>query len=75
MLSNGQPRVLDLAIGTGTLVAGLVVALLGLVLGTDFVGLVAAGLVIVAMGLDVATVGAIDFVLHGSARSERERAR
>lgn len=75
MLSDFQPRVLGLAIGAGALVAGLAMALLGLVLGAGFVGLVAAGMVIAAMGLVVALVGAIGFALHGAARSERQRTR
>ena len=73
MLSKVPPRVLGLAIGAGALVGGLVIALLGLVLGADFVGLVAAGLVIAAMGLILAVGGAIGFALHGSARSGRQR--
>ncbi|PZF29222.1 hypothetical protein DEJ05_02545 [Curtobacterium sp. MCLR17_045] len=60
-----------LAFGLGTLVAGLVMALLGA--GVQYVGLVAGGLVIAAMGLLAAIVGAIGFALHGSARSERDR--
>jgi len=75
MLSNFQSRVLGLAIGAGALVAGLVMALLGLVLGPDLVGLVAAGMVIAAIGLLVALVGAIGFARHGSARSARQRTR
>ncbi|PZE26681.1 hypothetical protein DEJ02_11315 [Curtobacterium sp. MCLR17_042] len=60
-----------LAFGLGALVAGLVMALLGA--GVQDVGLVAGGLVIAAMGLLAAIVGAIGFALHGSARSERDR--
>ncbi|MBT2503730.1 hypothetical protein [Curtobacterium sp. ISL-83] len=72
MPSNLQPRVLALAFGVGALVAGLVIALLGLVFGAGDVGLSAAGLVIAGMGLLAAMVGAIGFALHGSARSERD---
>lgn len=46
-------------------------ALLGLLMGPDYVGLVAGGSVIAAMGLLVAIVGAIGFALHGSVRSGR----
>ncbi|PZE33024.1 hypothetical protein DEJ09_02245 [Curtobacterium sp. MCLR17_055] len=60
-----------LAFGLGALVAGLVMALLGA--GVQYIGLVAGGLVIAAMGLLAAIVGAIGFALHGSARSERDR--
>jgi hypothetical protein len=63
--------VFGLAFGLGALVAGLVMALLGA--GVQYVGLVAGGLVIAAMGLLAAIVGAIGFALHGSARSERDR--
>ncbi|WP_131921975.1 MULTISPECIES: hypothetical protein [unclassified Curtobacterium] len=70
MLSRIQPRVLGLAIGVGALVAGLVMAVLGA--GVGYVGLVAGGLVIAAMGLLAAIVGAIGFARHGSARTERE---
>ncbi|PZE66160.1 hypothetical protein DEJ12_13890 [Curtobacterium sp. MCLR17_059] len=62
-----------LAFGLGALVAGLVMALLGA--GVQYVGLVAGGLVIAAMGLLAAIVGAIGFALHGSARSERDRSK
>ncbi|MDT0232582.1 hypothetical protein [Curtobacterium sp. BRB10] len=72
MLSRVPPRVLGLAIGAGALAAGLVMALLGTFLGTDYFGLVAAGLVIAAMGLLLAGVGAIGFALHGPARNGRE---
>ena len=71
MLSRVPPRVFGLAFGLGALVAGLVMALLGA--GVQYVGLVAGGLVIAAMGLLAAIVGAIGFALHGSARSERDR--
>ncbi|WP_146249272.1 hypothetical protein [Curtobacterium sp. MCLR17_042] len=71
MLSRVPPRVFGLAFGLGALVAGLVMALLGA--GVQDVGLVAGGLVIAAMGLLAAIVGAIGFALHGSARSERDR--
>lgn len=64
-MPNYQPRALGLAIGAGPLIAGLVMALLGLVLGAKFVGLVAAGMVIAAIGLVVALVGAIGFARHG----------
>jgi hypothetical protein len=63
--------VFGLAFGLGALVAGLVMALLGA--GVQYIGLVAGGLVIAAMGLLAAIVGAIGFALHGSARSERDR--
>ncbi len=72
MLSRIQPRVLGLAIGVGALVAGLVMAVLGAGAGVGYVGLVAGGLVIAAMGLLAAIVGAIGFARHGSARTERE---
>ncbi|OII38125.1 hypothetical protein DEJ21_17850 [Curtobacterium sp. MCSS17_006] len=62
-----------LAFGLGALVAGLVMALLGA--GVQYIGLVAGGLVIAAMGLLAAIVGAIGFALHGSARSERDRSK
>ncbi|MBO9050673.1 MULTISPECIES: hypothetical protein [Curtobacterium] len=71
MFSRIPPRVFGLAFGLGALVAGLVMALLGA--GVQYVGLVAGGLVIAAMGLLAAIVGAIGFALHGSARSERDR--
>jgi len=71
MLSRVPPRVFGLAFGLGALVAGLVMALLGA--GVQYIGLVAGGLVIAAMGLLAAIVGAIGFALHGSARSERDR--
>lgn len=71
MFSRVPPRVLGLAFGLGALVAGLVIALLGAAL--QYVGLVAGGLCIAAMGLLAAIVGAIGFALHGSARSERDR--
>jgi len=71
MFSRVPPRVFGLAFGLGALVAGLVMALLGA--GVQDVGLVAGGLVIAAMGLLAAIVGAIGFALHGSARSERDR--
>jgi len=71
MFSRVPPRVFGLAFGLGTLVAGLVMALLGA--GVQYIGLVAGGLVIAAMGLLAAIVGAIGFALHGSARSERDR--
>ena len=71
MQSRVPPRVLGLAFGLGALVAGLVMALLGA--GVQYIGLVAGGLVIAAMGLLAAIVGAIGFALHGSARSERDR--
>lgn len=66
------PRVLGLAIGAGALVGGLVIALLGLVLGTGYVGLMASGLVMAAMGALVAIVASIGFAMHGSARSRSE---
>lgn len=50
--------------------AGLVMAVLGA--GVEYVGLVAGGLVVAAMGLLAAIVGAIGFALHGSARPERD---
>ncbi|PZE60201.1 MULTISPECIES: hypothetical protein [unclassified Curtobacterium] len=71
MFSRVPPRVFGLAFGLGALVAGLVMALLGA--GVQYIGLVAGGLVIAAMGLLAAIVGAIGFALHGSARSERDR--
>ncbi|MCS6587134.1 hypothetical protein [Curtobacterium flaccumfaciens] len=71
MFSRIPPRVFGLAFGLGALVAGLVMAILGA--GVHYVGLVAGGLVIAAMGLLAAIVGAIGFALHGSARSERDR--
>lgn len=71
MFSRIPPRVFGLAFGLGALVAGFVMALLGA--GVQYVGLVAGGLVIAAMGLLAAIVGAIGFALHGSARSERDR--
>ncbi|MFJ4222292.1 hypothetical protein [Curtobacterium luteum] len=71
MLFGVQPRVLSLASGVGAVVAGVIMALLGLLVGPDYFGLVAAGSVIAAMGLVVAIVGAIGFALHGSVRSER----
>jgi len=71
VFSRIPPRVLGLAFGLGALVAGLVMALLGA--GVQYIGLVAGGLVIAAMGLLAAIVGAIGFALHGSARSERDR--
>ncbi|MBO9047061.1 hypothetical protein JYQ29_08590 [Curtobacterium flaccumfaciens pv. flaccumfaciens] len=71
MFSRIPPRVFGLAFGLGALVAGLVMALLGA--GVQYIGLVAGGLVIAAMGLLAAIVGAIGFALHGSARSERYR--
>ena len=71
MFSRIPPRVFGLAFGLGVLVAGLVMALLGA--GVQYIGLVAGGLVIAAMGLLAAIVGAIGFALHGSARSERDR--
>jgi hypothetical protein len=40
--------------------------------GIGYVGLIAGGLVISAMGLLVAIAGAIGVALHGSARSDRE---
>jgi hypothetical protein len=70
MLSELQPRVLGLSIGLGALIAGLVMALLGT--GVGYVGLVAGGFAIAAMGLLVAIVGAIGFALQGSVRSERK---
>jgi hypothetical protein len=70
MLSELQPRVLGLSIGLGALIGGLVMALLGT--GVGYVGLVAGGFAIAAMGLLVAIVGAIGFALHGSVRSERK---
>ena len=73
MFSRVPPRVFGLAFGLGALVAGLVMALLGA--GVQYVGLVAGGLVIAAMGLLAAIVGAIGFALHGSARSERDRSK
>ncbi|MBF4609580.1 hypothetical protein [Curtobacterium sp. VKM Ac-1393] len=73
LFSRVPPRVFGFAIGVGALVAGLVMALLGA--GVDYVGLVAGGLVIAAMGLLAAIVGAIGFALHGSARSERDGTR
>lgn len=72
MLSRLPPRVLGLAIGAGALAAGLVIALIGA--GVGYVGLIAGGLVISAMGFLAAIVGAIGFALHGSARSDGERA-
>jgi hypothetical protein len=71
MFSRIPPRVFGLAFGLGALVAGLVMALLGA--GVQYIGLVAGGLVIAAMGLLAAIVGAIGFALHGSARPERDR--
>jgi hypothetical protein len=71
MFSRIPPRVFGLAFGLGALVAGLVMALLGA--GVQYIGLVAGGLVIAAMGLLAAIVGAIGFALQGSARSERDR--
>ncbi|GGL10381.1 hypothetical protein JOE58_001906 [Curtobacterium luteum] len=71
MLFGLAPRAFSLALGVGALVAGVIMALLGLVVGPDSVGLVAAGFVIAAMGLLAAAVGAIGFALHGSVRSER----
>ncbi|MCS6581972.1 hypothetical protein [Curtobacterium citreum] len=65
MFPRIPPRVFGLAFGLGTLVAGLVMALLGA--GVQYVGLVAGGLVIATMGLLAASVGAIGFALHGSA--------
>ncbi|UXN24409.1 hypothetical protein N8D74_12650 [Curtobacterium flaccumfaciens] len=73
MFSRIPPRVFGLAFGLGALVAGLVMALLGA--GVQYIGLVAGGLVIAAMGLLAAVVGAIGFALHGSARSERDRSK
>ncbi|WP_433932286.1 hypothetical protein [Curtobacterium flaccumfaciens] len=73
MFSRVPPRVFGLAFGLGALVAGLVMALLGA--GLQYIGLVAGGLVIAAMGLLAAIVGAIGFALHGSARSERDRSK
>ncbi|MCS6567310.1 hypothetical protein NYQ35_00700 [Curtobacterium flaccumfaciens pv. flaccumfaciens] len=73
MFSRIPPRVFGLAFGLGALVAGLVMALLGA--GVQYIGLVAGGLVIAAMGLLAAIVGAIGFALHGSARSERDRSK
>ena len=73
MFSRIPPRVFGLAFGLGALVAGLVMALLGA--GVQYVGLVAGGLVIAAMGLLAAIVGAIGFALHGSARPERDRSK
>ncbi|MCS6555680.1 MULTISPECIES: hypothetical protein [Curtobacterium] len=73
MFSRVPPRVFGLAFGLGALVAGLVMALLGA--GVQYIGLVAGGLVIAAMGLLAAIVGAIGFALHGSARSERDRSK
>lgn len=78
MLSNFRPRVLGLAIGAWALVGGLVMALLGLILGPNLVGLVglvglvAAGMAVAAIGLVVALVGAIGFARHQPARSERQ---
>ncbi|MCS0644350.1 hypothetical protein [Curtobacterium flaccumfaciens] len=73
MFSRIPPRVFGLAFGLGALVAGLVMALLGA--GVQYIGLVAGGLVIAAMGLLAAIVGAIGFALHGSARPERDRSK
>jgi len=73
MFPRIPPRVFGLAFGLGALVAGLVMALLGA--GVQYVGLVAGGLVIATMGLPAASVGAIGFALHGSARSERDRSK
>lgn len=73
MFSRIPPRVFGLAFGLGALVAGLVMALLGA--GVQYIGLVAGGLVIAAMGLLAAVVGAIGFALHGSARPERDRSK
>ncbi|PZF53791.1 hypothetical protein DEJ23_14300 [Curtobacterium sp. MCSS17_008] len=72
MLSRLPPRVLGLAIGAGASAGGLVMALLGVGLGEDYLGLVAAGLVIAAFGLVLAVVGAIGFALHGPVRPRRE---
>jgi hypothetical protein len=73
MLSNLPPRVLGLAIGAGAVVAGLVIALLGVVFGVGRTGLVAAGLATAAIGLLVAIVSAVGFALHGSVRSGRKQ--
>ncbi|PZF41746.1 hypothetical protein DEJ06_07480 [Curtobacterium sp. MCLR17_051] len=73
MFSRVPPRVVGLAFGLGALVAGLVMALLGA--GVQYVGLVAGGLVIAAMGLLAAIVGAIGFALHGSARPGHDRSK
>jgi len=73
MFSRIPPRVFGLAFGLGALVAGLVMALLGA--GVQYIELVAGGLVIAAMGLLAAIVGAIGFALHGSARPERDRSK
>ena len=72
MLSRLPPRVLGLAIGAGAVAAGLVMALLGVGHGEDYLGLVAAGLVIAAFGLVLAVVGAIGFALHGPVRPRGE---
>jgi hypothetical protein len=69
MFSRIPPRVFGLAFGLGALVAGLVMALLGA--GVQYIGLVAGGLVIAAMGLLAAIVGAIGFALHGSVTERR----
>ena len=73
MFSRIPPRVFGLAFGLGALVAGLVMALLGA--GVQYIELVAGGLVIAAMGLLAAIVGAIGFALHGSARPQRDRSK
>ncbi|MFJ4295397.1 hypothetical protein [Curtobacterium sp. NPDC089689] len=46
--------------------------LLGVGLGEDYLGLVAAGLVIAPSGLVLAVAGAIGFALHGPVRPKRE---
>lgn len=72
MLPRLQPRVVALALGAGALTGGLIMALLGAILSADYVGLMAAGLVIAGMGLLLGVVGAIGFALHGPVRTERE---
>lgn len=72
MLSRLPPRVFGLAIGAGALAAGLVVTLLGLGLGEDYLGLVVAGLIFAPFGLVLAVAGAIGFALHGPVRPRRE---
>lgn len=65
-------RVLGLAIGAGALAAGLVMTLLGVGLGEDYLGLATAGLVIAAFGLVLAVAGAFGFAFHGPVRPGRE---
>lgn len=79
MLFRLPPRVFGLTIGAGALATGLIMALLGAVLGTGYLGLVVAGLFIAAWGLPLAVAGMIGFALHGppdtgsSERSDRMR--